>query len=67
MNILIDKTPTEIIMDKLQNGAEITREDVKALGIFSDYWIDKKLFKASQSTIRGKMLDVMTRESVVVF
>ena len=67
MNILIDKTPTEIIMDKLADGVEITREDVKALEIFSDYWIDKKLFKTSQSTIRGKMLEVMTRESVVVF
>lgn len=67
MNILIDKTPTENIMDKLADGVEITREDVKALEIFSDYWIDKKLFKASQSAVRGKMLEVMTRESVVVF
>lgn len=67
MDILIDKTPAEIIMDKLIDDVDITREDVKALGLFSDYWIDKKLFKSSQSTVRGKMLEVMTRESVVVF
>lgn len=65
--IEIKKTPTEIIMDKLQDGAEITREDVKALGLFSDYWIEEKLFKSSQSTVHGKMLEVITREPVVVF
>lgn len=66
MNILIDKTPTEIIMDKLQNGAEITEQDVTNLEMYNVAYINL-LFSFGQQTVRGKMLEVMTRESVVVF
>lgn len=66
MNILIDKTPTEIIMDKLQNGAEITEQDVTNLEMYNETYINL-LFSFGQQTVRGKMLEVMTRESVVVF
>lgn len=66
MNILIDKTPTEIIMDKLQNGAEITEQDVTNLEMYNEAYINL-LFSFGQQTVRGKMLEVMTRESVVVF
>lgn len=66
MNILIDKTPTEIIMDKLQDGAEITEHDVINLEMYNEAYINL-LFSCGQQTVRGKMLEVMTRESVVVF
>lgn len=66
MNILIDKTPTEIIMDKLQDGAEITEQDVINLEMYNEAYINL-LFSFGQQTVRGKMLEVMTRESVVVF
>lgn len=66
MNILIDKTPTEIIMDKLQDDAEITEQDVINLEMYNEAYINL-LFSFGQQTVRGKMLEVMTRESVVVF
>ena len=66
MKMLIDKTPTEIIMDKLQDGAEITEQDVINLEMYNEAYINL-LFSFGQQTVRGKMLEVMTRESVVVF
>lgn len=66
MNILIDKTPTEIIMDKLQDGADITKQDLINLEMYNETYINL-LFSFGQHTVRGKMLEVMTRESVVVF
>lgn len=66
MNIIIDKTPTEIIMDKLLDDVEITEQDVINLDIYNEAYINL-LFSFGQQTVRGKMLEVMTRESVVVF
>lgn len=66
MNILIDKTPTEIIMDKLADGVEITEQDVTNLDMYNEAYINL-LFSFGQQIVRGKMLEVMTRESVVVF
>lgn len=66
MKMLINKTPTEIIMDKLQDGAEITEQDVINLEMYNEAYINL-LFSFGQQTVRGKMLEVMTRESVVVF
>ena len=65
--ILIETTPEDIMYQKLIDREEITREDVKALELFSHYWIDEKLFKAGQQAVRSKMLEVMTREAMVVF
>lgn len=53
-------------MDKLQNGAEITEQDVTNLEMYNEAYINL-LFSFGQQTVRGKMLEVMTRESVVVF
>lgn len=66
MNIIIDKTPTEIIMDKLLDDVEITEQDVINLEMYNEVYINL-LFSFGQQTVRGKMLEVMTRESVVVF
>lgn len=53
-------------MDKLQDGAEITEQDVTNLEMYNEAYINL-LFSFGQKTVRGKMLEVMTRESVVVF
>ena len=66
MKMLIDKTPTEIIMDKLADGVEITEQDVTNLDMYNEAYINL-LFSFGQQTVQGKMLEVMTRESVVVF
>lgn len=66
MEILFVKSPAEIIMDKLQDGAEITKQDVTNLNMYNEAYINL-LFSFGQHTVRGKMLEVMTRESVVVF
>lgn len=65
--IIIEQTPEDIMYRKLMEREEITREDVKALELFNDYWIDEVLFKAGQQVVRDKMLEVMTREAMVVF
>lgn len=65
--ILIEPTAEDIIYRKLMDREKITREDVKALELFNDYWIDEVLFKAGQQAVRNKMLEVMTREAMVVF
>lgn len=66
MEILFVKSPAEIIMDKLQDSAEITKQDVTNLNMYNEAYINL-LFSFGQQTVRGKMLEVMTRESVVVF
>lgn len=66
MDILIDKTPAEIIMDKLLDDLDISKQDVINLEMYNEAYL-KLLFSFGQQTVRGKMLEVMTRESVVVF
>lgn len=66
MDIPIDKTPAEIIMDKLISDVDITEQDVINLEMYNEAYINL-LFSFGQQTVRGKMLEVMTRESVVVF
>lgn len=66
MEILIDKTPAEIIMDKLIDDVDITEQDVINLEMYNEAYVNL-LFSFGQQTVRGKMLEVMTRESVVVF
>ena len=66
MEILIDKTPAEIIMDKLLDDVDITEQDVINLEMYNEAYLNL-LFSFGQQTVRGKMLEVMTRESVVVF
>lgn len=66
MEILIDKTPAEIIMDKLLDDVNITEQDVINLEMYNEAYISL-LFSFSQQTVRGKMIEVMTRESMVVF
>lgn len=65
--IRVIESPEDIMYRKLMTREEITREDVKALELFNDYWIDEVLFKAGQQVVRDKMLEVMTREAMVVF
>lgn len=66
MDISIDKTPAEIIMDKLIDDVDITKQDVINLEMYNEAYLNL-LFSFGQQTVRGKMLEVMTRESVVVF
>lgn len=66
MDISIDKTPAEIIMDKLIDDVDITEQDVINLEMYNEAYVNL-LFSFGQQTVRGKMLEVMTRESVVVF
>lgn len=64
--IIFPKSSEQILYEKLMGDEDITKDDVKALELFNDHYIDI-LFNAGQHTVRGKMLEVMTRESVVVF
>lgn len=66
MDIKIERSPREIMMDKLQQKEEIEFEDVKALEMFNEVWI-YRLFSHGQATVHSKMLEVMTRKSVVYF
>lgn len=66
MDIKIERSPREIMMDKLLQKEEIEFEDVKALEMFSEVWI-YRLFSCGQATVRSKMLEVMTRKPIVYF
>ena len=64
MNLMLEKTPDMVVADKLINGKDITKSDVKRLGMYNDFWIDK-LFTAGQETVKYKMAEVIVRPSVM--
>lgn len=66
MDIKIKRSAREVMLDKLSKGEDIKEKDVWNLKLFNDEYI-ALLFSFGQQTVRGKMLEVMTRESVVVF
>lgn len=65
-SVVFPKTADQIIYEKLMGDEIINREDVVALQLFNNAWIDK-LFNSGQGVVREKMLEVMTRTSVVTF
>lgn len=63
--IIFPKTPHQVMYEKLMAQDEITRDDVQALDMFNDYYIDM-LFRAGQTVVFDKMLEAMTREGFTI-
>ena len=51
-------SPEMALADKLEKRETITKDDLSALELFGDKYIDL-LLKAPQSTVRGKLADVL--------
>ena len=51
------------IVEKLHDGDEITKADVKSLMVFNDHYINK-LFEAGQSTVKAKVIEWMHRDGM---
>lgn len=51
---------------KLNAQEEITKNDLKSLGIFNDLYITK-LLEAGQENLREKLYEVLSRESTIEF
>lgn len=51
---------------KLNAQEEITKNDLKTLGIFNDLYITK-LLEAGQKNLREKLYEVLSRESIIDF
>lgn len=64
-HIIFEKTPHQVMYEKLMSDEPIDRSDIQALGMFNDYWIDK-LMSAGQATIRAKMVEALSREGIEV-
>lgn len=60
----LERTPDMAIANKLLNGKDITKEDVKRLDMYSDFWIDK-LFAEGQETVKYKMAEVIVRPALM--
>ncbi|MCK1976042.1 hypothetical protein LNK15_03100 [Jeotgalicoccus huakuii] len=51
-------SPEMALAEKLKQRETITKDDISALELFGDKYIDL-LLKASQSTVRAKLADVL--------
>lgn len=51
-------SPEMALADKLERRETITKDDISALELFGDTWIDFLLSKP-QSTVRAKLADVL--------
>lgn len=51
-------SPEMALAEKLKKRETITKDDISALELFGDKYIDL-LLKAPQSTVRGKLADVL--------
>ena len=51
-------SPEMALAEKLERRETITKDDISALELFGDKYIDL-LLKASQSTVRAKLADVL--------
>lgn len=61
--IIYPKTPHQVMYDKLMDDLPIIREDIEALDMFNDSYIDM-LMASGQTNVRMKMLEAMTRNGM---